>query len=212
MLYKEGSTTSALLEEVVRNCTTDLITLEELKAVMHERGFGLLMVIFSFPTAIPLPYPPGFTILTGLPLVMFSIQMLLGMDAPWLPKWLGKKTVKRETLARMIEISAPFFRKIELFSKPRLSFTSHLWGERLVGVWCLLCALSVALPIPLGNAVPSAGILLMALGLLNRDGILVIIGMVVGVIGLFVSAAVVLLGVEVVTRFILPALHWMIGH
>ena len=44
-----------------------------------------------------------------------------------------------------------------------------------------------------GNAVPSAGILIMALGLLGKDGVVIIIGIITGIIGLFIASLVVYL-------------------
>jgi hypothetical protein len=49
-----------------------------------------------------------------------------------------------------------------------------------------------------GNAIPSAAVLCMAMGLLSMDGLFVLIGMVLGVIGIAVSTMVVLLGIGAV--------------
>ena len=62
------------------------------------------------------------------------------------------------------------------------------------------------MPILFGNAVPSAAIFIMALGIMYRDGLAVIIGMIVAVIGLIVSSTVVvivaLLGMTALEKFI----------
>lgn len=194
----EQRPTSEVLQGVMTNQHADHITLYELKTSLHEKGFALLLVVFSFPMAIPLPYPPGFTTLLGIPLMLFSIQMMLAYDSPWLPDYIGKKTIKRTTLAMMIEKSATYFHKIETITRPRLRFASSLTGERIIGFVAFLCSISIALPIIFGNAVPSMGILVMGIGLLNKDGIVIIGGIILSWIGLIIASAVVIFGIEAI--------------
>jgi hypothetical protein len=49
---------------------------------------------------------------------------------------------------------------------------------------------------PLSNFIPGLGILIISFGLLGKDGLVVILGIVVGVSGLAISITAVLLGVE----------------
>ena len=182
---------SQLLKELAdtkRN--TETISLGEINDFLSERGFAILMILFSFPTAIPIPTPPGFTTLLGIPLLFFSMQMILGMSKPFLPEWISKRTIKTSHLIFAIDKSAKYFLKLETFLRPRLLYFSSLTGEKIIGIFAFLCAVSIALPIILGNAIPSAGIFIMALGLLGRDGIVIIIGFVVSIIGLCVASVV----------------------
>ena len=55
----------------------------------------------------------------------------------------------------------------------------------------LALAIVLALPIPLGNMLPAFAISLMALGVLERDGLWVIIGVLVGVFSLVIVSGVV---------------------
>lgn len=103
---KKDSTTSDVLEGVVKNNRNDTISLSEINASLHERGFAILMVFFSLPVFIPVV-----AAITVIPLLFFSIQMLRGMDSPWLPDWIGKKTIARQTLALIVEKSSPYLKK-----------------------------------------------------------------------------------------------------
>ncbi|MCT4635366.1 MAG: exopolysaccharide biosynthesis protein [Rickettsiales bacterium] len=185
---------SQLLQELVeKKKSTKTISLGEINEHLNERGFALLMILFSFPMAIPLPYPPGFTTILGLPLLFFSIQMLLGMDKPSLPEWIAKKTIQTSHLMFAVDKSSPYFLKLEKLLKPRMAYFSSIHGEKLIGFVSMLCAISIALPIIFGNAVPSAGIFIMALGLLGKDGLVIIIGIITSIIGLFIASLVVYL-------------------
>ena len=185
---------SQLLQELVdKKNLSESISLGEINEHLSERGFALLMILFSFPMAIPLPYPPGFTTVLGLPLLFFSIQMLMGMDKPSLPSWVAKKNIKTSHLVFAVEKSAKYFIKLERLLKPRLAYFSSIHGEKLIGFMSMLCAICIALPIMFGNAVPSAGIFIMALGLLGKDGLVIIIGIITSIIGLCVASLVVYL-------------------
>ncbi|MDB2414839.1 exopolysaccharide biosynthesis protein [Rickettsiales bacterium] len=186
---------SDVLEGVVHNSVSDYLTLFEIKDALHERGFGLLMLVFALPLSIPMPIPPGFTLLPAIPLLFFSWQMMAGKDSPWLPAWAGNKKIKRSSLAFMIEKASPFLRKVEKLLRPRLSFAASDAGEKIVGVFCFVFAVSIANPVPLSNMIPAMGITLMSLGLLSKDGVPIIMGMVVGSVGVAVSVTLMVYGI-----------------
>jgi hypothetical protein len=179
---------------------------------LQDRGFGILMFLFSFPMAIPLPYPPGFTTILGLPLLFFSLQMLLGMERVWVPKWIGGKELKVKHIAIAIKSTSAIFRKFEKFIKPRLPFLTSQKGERLIGFVALLCSISIALPIMFGNAVPSAGIMIMSIGLIYLDGVMIIIGIIISFFGLFIASLVLLLGIKAFKYLVTNMMLYIVGN
>ncbi|MGN7619116.1 MAG: exopolysaccharide biosynthesis protein [Ehrlichia sp.] len=198
MSQKYNKAVSDLLEEVTSNTDSDRITLFELKSALHARGFGVLMLLFSLPLAVPIPVPPGYTTIFSVPLLLFAFQMLLGLQAPWLPKWLEKKSFKRTTLALIVEKTAPMLRKAEKLTKSRLLFIFNRFGEKCIAFVSLLCAVSIAIPLPLTNFIPASGVSIMSLGLLNRDGVMVIIGMIISLFGIIVTFMIMVLGPKLV--------------
>lgn len=186
MTIKERPTSDFLAVVVVEN-RNEAMTVGEIKNALHERGFGILMAIAAFPICIPLPVPPGYTTIFSIPLFIFPIQMVLGMQAPWLPAWIEKKYVKRSSLEKLIAKANPWLKKIEERMQPRMTYISvHTW-ERIIGIFSFVFAVAVALPIPLVNFPPGLGILVMSLGLLNRDGVTILIGMIIGTIGIGIT-------------------------
>lgn len=190
----ERRPTSDLLEHVVTEHTNDNISIGDIKNSLHERGFGVLMAIAALPLCIPVPVPPGYTTLFAIPLFILSVQMIWRMDAPWIPHWLANKTIKRKTLARMVERAAPLLRKIERLLKARLSFAGSPIGEQVIGVFAFIFTVSIAIPLPLTNLPPGYGILIMSLGLLSKDGLTIIIGMLIGVLGVAITVMILVLG------------------
>ena len=209
-MNKTSSPVAEAIEAIPQRIERDVVTLNDFKDIMHERSFCLLLLIFALPIAAPVPYPPGFTAILGLPMVVLAYQMMMGWDTPWLPKWVGRKTLRRATLARFIEKSAPYLRHYERLSKQRLAIFSTQRAERLVGMIAFLCAISIMLPIPFGNAIPSSGILCMMLGLLTRDGVIIFLGMCISIFGLVISAGVVA-GSATVALHLMPKLQVFLG-
>ena len=194
------------LKNTLRKHKGDSITFGDIMRHLKEEGLIFLIAIVSLPTAIPIPTPPGFTTLFGIPLCVLTIQMVYKLDAPWLPQWLSRKNIKVATLQGFIDKAEPIFEKLTKFLKPRYSNFTTVNVERMVGVLAFLCSVSITLPILFGNAVPSAGILIMSIGLLYKDGLTVLIGIIVSIIGLIIASIVVVaisfLGLEVLQRLV----------
>ncbi len=155
---------------------------------LRDRGFAVLLLLFAFPMALPLPYPPGFSSLVSLPLLFLSMQMTFGRQSLYLPKFVGRKTMRTESLRAVIGKVLPYLQKLELYFKPNREhfFSSRM--EQLIGFFSLILACCILLPLSvLSNTIPAAGISIMALGMLERDGRAVIAGFVVGLIGFIVT-------------------------
>lgn len=184
-----------LLQDVVNKTSEDKIKIKDLIDAMEFAGFGLVLMIFSFGIIVPLP--PPFPSIISIPLVVFSSQMMIGNHAPRLPQFLSKTSVKRTTLMMLAQKSAPYINKVERLLLPRMFFMFNPIVERFVGMMILIFSLWVLLPIPLSNFIPGLGILIISFGLLSKDGLVVIAGMIVGVIGVAISITAVVLGVEI---------------
>lgn len=186
--------TTQAIEDVVNKSSADRIPVRDLVDAMQAIGFGLVMMIFAFGIIIPLP--PPFPSIIAMPLIIFSLQMIAGYTAPKLPKRFEKITVKRSVVAMLVQKSAPYIRKVEHILRPRLGFVTTPRAERVIGVFALIFSSFIVLPMPLSNFIPGLGILIISFGLLGKDGLVVICGIIVGLMGIAISTTAVLLGVE----------------
>lgn len=187
---------SEILKQFVENHKDDKIPFGSLVDAFKERGFGILLMLFASIPALPLPAPPGITTLLALPIFILAIQMALGKRVPWLPKWLRKKHFKRSTLLKVSEKMGSILAFFEKFLHPRLLYMSNRFGEKMIGFVALICSISVAMPFPFTNTVPSMGVFIMSLGLLERDGLIIKAGMIVGGIGIIISLSIFFAGKE----------------
>lgn len=170
-----------LLEEFITNFQGSTITLADLLNALGHRAFGVAMLVFALANLL-IANIPGISTVLGLPLILISTQMVMGHTKPWLPKRLAERAFKRVTFERMIKRSVKVLRSIEKLIKPRLLALSEHKAERYLGA--IACAMSVvlALPIVFGNWLPAWGLAFIALGMIERDGLFIILGWLLGLL------------------------------
>lgn len=171
------------------------LTVGEMLDAFDSRAFGAMLLVFGLLNTLPLP--PGSSTVLSLPILFLAPQVAMGADTPWLPRKLVDKPLRRDDLRGLFRRLAPIVRSMELITRPRLRPMFAPLGERAIGVVCTLLALVLVLPIPLGNLAPGATVAVLALALLQRDGILALLGYLMALGSgalLFVSAHVVVLG------------------
>ncbi len=190
---------SALLEDIRAQLTAPQITVDHLLSLFHERGFGFFLFLIALPAALPLP-ALGLNTVIALPLLLLTAQQMLGRHTVWLPERLRRKTIPSAKLERVIDSCLPWVVRIEWLTRPRLGFITHGVFSHIIGAAGLLMALSITIPLPLTNTVPSLGIACMAIGVLMRDGLAVLAGMSIGLAWCaMLGAAFFLFGTEAIT-------------
>lgn len=166
---------SAILQDLSADTARERVSLGELMDAMQGRAYGALLLIFAFPNI--LPSPPGLAAVLGLPLVMLSFGMMAGR-APWLPQFIRLRSVPRETFSAVFTRAAPWVEKAERLLRQRLPALTWGIAQQGLGLVCLILAILLSLPVPFGNMAPSVAICLIALGVLERDGVWVLAGLV----------------------------------
>ncbi len=145
------------------------ISFDDILDALSERSFGALMILFAALNLVPLP--PGSSTIFGIPLVLLSIQMLLGFEKPWFPAFIRRKSMQVETYRRFIARLEPMLVRFEKLARPRYWFVPQMIVERVVSIVALLMSLIVILPVPLINQLPALSIVLLAIGLGEQDGV-----------------------------------------
>jgi len=154
----------------------DKVALSDMLDALGERGFGLLLIALAMPNLLPFPGVPGVSFVTGMAILYLAVQLILARDEPALPDWIGRKSFTRGQLARFIVKTSPFLRWLEKPIRPRLAPVVVGVGERMIGVVGVIHALTLALPIPMGNLPQAVALILLALALIELDGLMAIFG------------------------------------
>jgi len=165
------------------------VSIATIRDALGDRSFAALLFFFAVINLIPLP--PGTSALLGLPLLIVSAQMVYGSKRVWLPRILVDRTISAETFRSLMERVIPRLVWIERLIRPRYWPFWRRRGDRIIGVIALVMAISVTLPIPLGNWLPAFSTALLGLSLCERDGILFALGSAVGVAAMAVVAIVI---------------------
>jgi hypothetical protein len=173
---------SQLLQDFLITLTAEPVSFDALLEAFHERGFGILLLIFALPMALPIPVPPGINIILASPLVFLTAQQMIGRHTVWFPQWLRRKKLASDTIRGLFGGSIPFLLKLEFLTRPRLEFLTQSLAQKVTGFLGLIMALTVLVPLPLTNTVPSLGIAVMAIGILMRDGLAVLAGATIGTV------------------------------
>lgn len=167
---------SSILWELAQDGQRERIAISDLLVALGDRATGALMFIFAFPNV--LPTPPGTSSILGAPLIFLAAQLMLGR-APWLPAFVAKRSMTRSDFSSLVKRIVPWLQRAESLLRPRLANLSLPPMEHFVGLLSLVLAILLVLPIPLGNVLPALAISLLALGVLERDGVWVLLGLAV---------------------------------
>ncbi len=184
----------ALVQSLADASGPEGLTLRQIRDRLDERAYGLMILILAIPCLVPALY--GVPQIVGIPILLLAGQMLVGRPEPWLPEAALKRTVSKAMLDRMADFAVKRMGWFERLSRPRLRLFAEGWAERAAAGFMILATATIVLPMT--NTVPSVALALMAVGLIQRDGLFVAGGAAVAVgwasaiatvaIGFFVGA------------------------
>jgi hypothetical protein len=185
-----GQRLSALLAEIARDEQRERVSVGDLLDAFSNRAFGPLIFIFAVPNMLPVS-APGFTAVLGVPLLFLTFQLMVGRTHPWLPRLIAERSFAHADFRRIERRIAPGLQRIERMIRPRLLALTEPLGERLIGRLGLVLAIIIFLPIPLGNMLPAFALSLLSLGVLERDGLMILAATATGAIGMALVTSVV---------------------
>lgn len=140
-------------------------------------SFALIIFIFSLVMSGPWPLPPGMSAVIGLPILFISLQLVWGNESIWLPKKLANHPISEKRIKKIIGKLLPTLHWLEKLLQVRCTFLFTKTGLRIIGAFIAVMALIMSLPIPGGNFLPGLTISLLALAILQRDGVLAILSL-----------------------------------
>jgi hypothetical protein len=164
------------------------LTIGDAIASAGEASFGFVMLMLSLPALIPIPGPFGMVF--GSALAIVALQFAVGISSLWLPPILRNRKLPASAFAALQRHADPIVRRIERVIRPgRMKVLTGRVLPYLLGLPVFALAVAIALPIPFGNIVPVVAVCVMAIGLIERDGLLVVLGILLTLLAIFVTAA-----------------------
>ncbi len=174
-MIEKPQKTSKVIAEIVEDCVEDgAVTVAEFLEKMGHKALSIVILVLSI-SAVIAGVIPGFSTLMAVPIMFIAMQMVLGRNTIYLPKNIREKLVSPKHIRGALAQSIPTLRWVEKFLRPRLVWLTTGIGERVIAAVILVLACILALPIPAGNFLPSFTISLLALAMLERDGVLLLL-------------------------------------
>lgn len=161
------------LQELLKVDDENGISISEVARAVGEKGFGLLLIVLSLPSALPVP-APGYSTPFGLVMALIALQMIRGRRAVWLPQKIGTIRINPKLADKMIGSASRFLSKIERYIRPRQKWIRGRTGQASLALVVLIMACLMMLPIPLTNTFPAMVIFMIGVGLSEEDGLLAI--------------------------------------
>ncbi|MGM0422634.1 MAG: exopolysaccharide biosynthesis protein [Pseudomonadota bacterium] len=169
------------------NKSSDHVPFNQLLSIVGDRAYAAMLVLPALLAASPLTAIPGISFFLALLIIFVSSQMLFRRKTMWLPHRLhNMKFKKHKTLRAMSYMEKPA-RILDKIMRPRLLFLTGSIGESIVVFLSFLLAI-VSIPamvIPLANLVLCAAILFFAMGLLAKDGVVILIGAIIAAVPIY---------------------------
>jgi hypothetical protein len=181
------------LERTGSGSDDERVTIGEIVEAMGARSFLPLLLIPALLMVSPLSSIPGTPTMSGAVIALIAVQMLLGRERVWLPRFVRRRGFAR----RRLETAVGFLRRpvgwVEPLMRPRLRFAAEGAGSYVALLVCLL--VTAVMPVmeflPIMASVAAVAITLIAIGLLVRDGLLVLGGYGVVVLAILIAASLV---------------------
>ena len=162
------------------------MTVDELQAALKGRGVAMLLLLLALPFCL-VPVP-GLSTPFGIAVLLIGIRIAF-LQKPWLPKFIRQRRISAPRLVKVLSGGIRFAKLMEKVVKPRMHFL-HSWpgAMNLIGLGIAAggLLLLLPLPIPFSNMVPAWAVVLLTAGMMERDGLVVLLGHTVTLVSLAV--------------------------
>ncbi|HYZ73287.1 MAG TPA: exopolysaccharide biosynthesis protein [Chthoniobacterales bacterium] len=164
------------LEALQARVKDQALTLAELKQALKGRGSAVLLILLALPfcfVAIP-----GLSMPFGIAISLIGVCQATGRE-PWLPSFIMRRRLSTARSTQLLTGAIKVARQLEKYVRPRLAFL-HAGPAmlRLIGLGIVIAgvALMLPLPIPFSNSIPAWAVVLLAIGMMEKDGLFVLLG------------------------------------
>jgi len=184
---------SRRLLEITRRLKQPALNIGDVVDALGAEGLGFALLVLSLPALVPSPGPVG--MFFGSLVAILAVQIIMGSERLWLPARWRARTAPREMIRKIVARALPWIGRAEsVLREDRLTAFTGRHARIAFALPILVMAITIVLPIPLGNFAPALALIVIALGFIARDGLAVLIGLVAAALALVWTAAIFLFG------------------
>jgi hypothetical protein len=192
---QEAGRSSRLLAGLDGRFAPGPISVGGLMDALGDAGLGLLLIVFALPSFIPTPgLPVGFV--SGTVVALIALQVMAGRHTLWMPERLRRVSLPREFLVKGAAMLARPLAFFERWLKPRHAEYTGPTARMFLAVPIFVLAVSIVLPIPLGNQLPSIALIAFGFGLIERDGLAILAAIILSCVALAWNGFIVVFGAQ----------------
>lgn len=176
------------------------MSIDELQGALKGRGVAMLLLLLALPFCfIPVP---GLSTPFGIAVVLIGIRIAF-RQKHWWPKLIGKRSISAARLEKLLRGGIRFAKIMEKLVKPRMCYL-HCWPGAMTLIGLGIAAggllLLLPLPIPFSNMVPAWAVVFLTAGMMERDGLVVLLGHALTLLSWGLIAAAWFFGMEGIRR------------
>ncbi|KTD53794.1 proton transporter [Legionella santicrucis] len=161
------------------------ITLNHLLNKFQQKDNLFLIILLAFLAITPISFIPGVTILFGFSIALISAQILMGRNKMWLPMKLKNRQIPHDFNEGILKI-VPYVVFLEKYIKKRALLFSSKWIKYFFVGFIFILSFLLMIPIPYLDFITSFAIILISIGLIEKDGIFLIMAAFLIIIYIFI--------------------------
>ena len=152
------------------------LTVGQILAALRERGHAVVLLILTLPFLFPIP-TMGLSAPAGFVIGLFGFTLVIGRQ-PWMPGFFKRRQLSHEAVEKLVQKAVKWSDRLQKLLKPRMQFMLWPGVNIILGLSLIILGFIMALPLPIPftNAIPAFGIILILLGIIERDGLFVLAG------------------------------------
>ena len=191
-----GETRRALRRLIEVGETMDRLTLGQMLETLGRSGHGLVLLVLALPSFIPIPgLPTG--LIFGTALILVASQIMRGHEQLSLPRWLARWSLPSHALLSVVRRLDGWMERLERLLRPRLTALTEGLAMTIVAGLVIVMGVTLLLPIPTGNTGPAVAVVVFAFGIMERDGVAIIAGVLLSVLGFAWNVALIAFGAAI---------------
>ena len=167
------------IELIIEKLPPDEVTLNEIIEIVGMDSLLLLTIFLSLIFLVPISIP-GVSTVFGLGIIAIGITRLLS-TRPWLPAKISQRKLSSVKLREGFTRSLVWFHRLEKVSRPRrlhglTASRSIMLMNNLAFIFAALLLMAPFGFVPFSNTLPALALILLSIGMMQRDGGLVLLG------------------------------------
>ncbi len=167
------------LKVFIENLPPNQVTLMEIRDIVGQDGLLILTAFLTLVFLVPVSIP-GVSTVFGLAILLIGISRLFGRNL-WLPSRIAHRALSSEKIRAALIKSSKWMDRLARISRPHrlkglvdasmMNMVNN--GALILGAVLLMAPFGF---VPFSNTLPALALLFFAIGLLQRDGLCILLG------------------------------------